>query len=146
MFGRMFIIQHQQLAQAHDARPIQIKHLNGGTPGRRKSDEVKLIGAPGEVIVPVVAARMIKRYALACDGIKRMRLIRFGTVTSLTGIRQILFFVRAATAFRGDVFSGVVLRRAEIRGETVFAIPLGALLNVSPLFGRDALFSHARPA
>lgn len=143
MFGRVLVIEQQQAAQANDSCSIQIECADRRTRRWSQANEVGVIGAPRKMFAPGVPARMEERHALACDWIKRVRLIEFGTVAALAGQREIVFLACAATAFRDDMFGGVELRGAKFGRKAILAITMRALPNESTPPGWNALFSHA---
>ena len=85
MGGRMFAREQKHAAQAHYAGAVQIERADGGSSRWRQPDEVKVIGTPGKVFVPVVVARVKNGSELSGQRIERLRLVRLGTVAALTG-------------------------------------------------------------
>ena len=142
----MFVIEQQQAAETYDPLAIQIKCADRRATRRRQSNEIEVIWAPREMLVPVVPTRMEKRHALPCHGIECVRLVRFGAVTSLAGQGEIVRLARSAQAFRRDVFGGMELRGAKFRRDAVLAVTFCALPDQPLQFGREALFSHAGQA
>lgn len=101
-----------------------------------------MIGAPAEMLMPVVITRMKERNFAARCWIERVSLVGFGTIAPLTGEGQIAFIVGATSAFRLDVFGGMLLRCAEIGTDAVFAVSPCALSDQTAQFGGNALPTH----
>lgn len=86
----------QDASQVDDALAIQIQRRNGGASGGCQPDQGEAIGTPGEMLVPVIAARMKKGNGLFAHWINGMRLVVLFVVTTLTSQREIVSVARAA--------------------------------------------------
>src|SRR6185295_14365452 len=102
-----------------DAFAVQIKLINGSPAGRRQPDEVKLVGVPGKVLMPVVHPRIEERSRSASGRIGRRSLVVFGAVTSLTGQGKVAFTVAASLTLRDDMFDRMQLSSTELGAEAV---------------------------
>ena len=107
MRRRVFAVEQQQAAKSDHALAIQIEFSDGRAACRGQADEVKLVGTPGEMFVPVVPARMKERNHSARRGIKAASFVGFGTVASLTGQGEVVFFACPTLTFRLDMFDGM---------------------------------------
>ena len=81
----MFTVEQQQETKMEDSLAVQVKLADGSPASRSQPDQMKVIGVPGEVLMPVVPPRMKERNRPVGGRIGCMSLIVFGTVTSLTG-------------------------------------------------------------
>lgn len=136
------MIKQQETTKMDDAFAIQLQLSDGCAACWRQSDQVKLVRAPGKMLVPVVPSWMKERNSAASGGIEGLSLVMFGTIASLTGQGQIILGALTTLALRDDMFDRVQLRRAELRAEAVFTIAQRALPDPSSPLGRNPLPSH----
>jgi hypothetical protein len=122
---------------------VQIKRPNRRPTRRSQADEIKMIGTPGEMPMPIIMPWVKEQNLTTRCRIDRMRLIGFGAIASLTGEGQIVFVVRAAFTIRLDMLNGMQLRGVEFGADAVFAIALRALSNQTAQFGGKAFLTHA---
>lgn len=92
----MQTVTDQDAPQVDDALAIQIQRRNGGASGGRQALQGEAIRTPGEMLVPVVAARVKERDDFLADRINGVRLIVFFVVAALTSQREIVSVGRTA--------------------------------------------------
>jgi hypothetical protein len=81
----VFTVKQQQKAKPDDALAIQVKLTNGCPSCWSQPNEMKAIGVPGEVLMPIVLPWMEERNRPTCSRIGRISFVVFGSITSLTG-------------------------------------------------------------
>lgn len=126
----------------NDAGAIQIKLSDGSAAYGGETDETQVVRTPGKMLVPGILAWVKERRLLARGGIKRVRFIVLGTITTLTGQSQVVCGACATSTFRNDMFDGVQLGRAKFWAEAIFAVSQRAVSDQSSQFGWDPLLSH----
>lgn len=136
-------VTYQDAPQVDDALAIQIQRRHGGACGGRQALQGEAIRTPGEMLVPVVSARMKERDSFLADRVNGVRLIIFFVVTTLTSEREVVGGGGAAPRFRDDVFVGKNISGMRIRADTILTTSARACGDQPLQFCRDASFSHA---
>lgn len=96
----------ENFAQIDHADAIQLQSEKGRAACRRQADDEREVPIPGEMLVPILAARMKKRDVLFGQWINSFSLDVLMIVAALTGQRQIIDCCFAALFHRDDVFDG----------------------------------------
>ncbi len=143
MRWRMFAGERHHLSQIDDAFTIQVQPFDGDTSGWCQADEQCAVGVPGEVLMPVVFARMIERNGLPGGWINRASFVVLGAVTTLTRKRQIVFGAAAPGDEGNDMVNGKSFGRTSFLAQAGFATAAGAFSDQKLRFARESLPNHA---
>lgn len=146
MRWRMQTVPDQDAPQVDDALAIQIQRRDGGASGGRQPDQREAIRTPGEMLVPVVSARMEERNEFLADRINGVCLIVFFVVAALTSQREVVGVGRSTPRFRSDVFVGKNISGMRIGADAILATAARAFVDQPLQFRRNAPFSHAARA
>lgn len=106
MLWRMFVKSEQHAAQIDDFLAVELQRGHCGAPGRSESDDLQIIGAPGEMLTPLLATWMKQGKEFPGERIARPGLCMFVIVAALTGERQVARGRPPAALFRHNVFEG----------------------------------------
>lgn len=125
----MFADEQQEFALIDDAHPIQIQLGDGRAANRCQANHQGEIVAPGEMLVPIVLARVKQWDRFTAERINRRGLVIFVIVTSLAGAREIVSHAFAAHGEWNDVFVGETVRAVIFLAHAIFATALCAFFD-----------------
>jgi hypothetical protein len=86
----VFADQQQQPPLIDGADSVQVQLRDRGAASRGQADDERAVFAPGEVLVPVMIARVEERDGFACERVEGVRLVVLEVVAPLAGAGEVL--------------------------------------------------------
>jgi hypothetical protein len=142
----MFANEQQELALVHDAFAIQVQLRNRSAANRGETDHHCVVIAPGEMLVPIVFARMKERDCFPAERVNGGGLVVLEIVTALASSREVIRAAFATSGQRDDVLIGESVRAVIFLADAVFAATLRALFDQQPQFFGKPPSSHEEQA